>query len=513
MAWVSFSPSQDFRTTIEPHSGHLIFLTLWLYHGILETIGTDYLTFRLLTLAMVYLSVILLFIFARKRVGEFVALAPCLVLLFFGSDAGNLMQGIGFTIMVAVALGMIALLAVERNTLTGDLLACAALSLGVVSFTLALPFLAGAIVAVLLTRERWRRIWVVAIPLAIYLTWRIWLVVENVEIANGGADPTYLLLAPSWIFQSLSGILSALTGFNYNFATGNFLPPDEMAGPPLALAFLVLIGWRINKGRLDTWFLVVMTVALSLFISQAVGWIPEVRTPGVARYLFPGAFVVILVLAEAFRGSKIGRTAFITIWLFALCGLLTNIAFIGDAGRSLRERAPVVAAEVTASSLVTSAYPYYPGESAEALVDLVTDPGVSVTRTAEQKWGGLGFTEEQLLEQPAGLRANADHVLSRAFGLGLVPSTTGLPGGCRTARAEPGENSLSIDQLPSGGVVLRSGTAGQVRLRRFDSSFSTGTGLLIPGRVMTLYIPEDGGQTPWQLEAYVKKLTVCEFKV
>ena len=508
IAWVAFSPDLTFRGSIEPHSGHLIFVTLWLYKAILGTVGSDYLTFRLLTLAMVFSAVTLLFVYSRKRVGDFVALAPCLVLLFFGNDAGNLLQGIGFTIMLAVTLGMVSLLAVERNTRRGDGLACAALTLAVVSFTLALPFLAGAIVAIALSRERWRRIWLVAIPLLVYLAWRVWLIADQVEITNGSADPAHILLLPSWTFQSLSGILSALTGFNYNFESSGWLPPGEMAGPVLALAFLGLLGWRIHKVKPLPWFLVPLTIMAALFASQVLGWIPDVREPGSSRYLFPGAFAVILVTVEAFRRYRFSPTVFVVIWVVALSALATNIYFISDSGRSLRDRAPTVAAEVTASNLVNTAYPYPPSPKTRSLLDLVSDHGIAVSNASQEEYGGIGFTEDELLAESEELRTHADSIMGSAFGVLLIPEPGGRATGCRRL-VGAGEPGITIPNLPKGGVVLKSPRAGSVSLRRFGTAFTVPAGELLPGRFMRLYIPVDDGKAPWQLRADVPGLEVC----
>ena len=120
MTWVAFSPDTNLRVALEPHSGHLVLVSHLLYKLILETIGGNYLTFRVLTLLMVFASVGLFFAWSARRIGHWLALAPCLVLLFFGTDAGHLLQGNGFTIMLAVACGMGALVALDRDSRAGS---------------------------------------------------------------------------------------------------------------------------------------------------------------------------------------------------------------------------------------------------------------------------------------------------------------------------------------------------------------------------------------------------------
>ncbi len=505
--WIAFSPDTNFKVALEPHSGHLVLVSHLLYKLILETIGSDYLTFRLLTLFTVYLSVALLFVYARRRVGPWVALAPCLVLLFFGSDTGHILQGNGFTIMLAVACGLLALLALERRSTFGDVVACFALCLGVITYTVALPFVVGAAAAILFTDRRWRRIWVVAIPVLVYLAWRVWILTEGLEVSRGGLSPTYIALLPAWTFQSLSGILNALSGLHYNFSGGGWLPPGAMAGPAMALAFVVAIGWRISRGGLSTWFWVAITIAVAMFASQVLSWIPEVREPGTSRYLYPGAFVVILIMIEAARGYGISRTAFISIWAVALTGFLTNAAIIENSGSSLRERAGGVKLEVTAANLINSAAPFLPGPGAIPLADLVSQPGISIIGPAEQEYGGLGLSPEEIIAAPPSSRERIDTILSQAIGFTLIPVAPDQLGECRRVRGSEGQTMLELSQA---GTALRSRTGGVVTIRRFGDSFSTMVGELTPGEAMALYAPPDLNPTPWQVSVASPSLTTCE---
>ena len=173
------TPGLDFDGTLEPHNGHFIFTTRVAYWAILELFGTDYLAFRLLTLATVVLTAALFLAYAGRRIGKLPALALALLLLFFGSHPSHVMNGNGFTVLFAIACGLAALLLLERNDRGGDIGACALLCLGVATYTTGLPFVAGAAVAILLRDERWRRIWIVAVPVAIYFAW--WL-------SGGGPD-------------------------------------------------------------------------------------------------------------------------------------------------------------------------------------------------------------------------------------------------------------------------------------------------------------------------------------
>ena len=77
--------------------------------------GVGYLPFQLLTVAVVVLTAGMFFAYAGRRVGKLAALAPTLVLLVFGSDSGHLLSGNGFTVIGALACGLGALLALDRD--------------------------------------------------------------------------------------------------------------------------------------------------------------------------------------------------------------------------------------------------------------------------------------------------------------------------------------------------------------------------------------------------------------
>jgi hypothetical protein len=379
----------------------------------------------------------------------------------------------------------------------------------VLTYTTALPFVAGVLVLVALRPDRWRRIWIPAVPILVYLGWRVYILIEDVAIVRGDKDVLNIFLTPAWSFQSISGILNALTGVNFDFSGDGALAAGAVAGPAMALVLLAAIGYQISRGRMGPSFWAALAITVTLFVSQVLVWIPEVREPATGRYLFPGAFALLIVLVETIRSCSIKRSAFVAIWLVSLCAFATNAVFLYGYGGELRERAGRAKSEVTASVLITSAFPYLPGPDAVPLGELVTDPLISLVPGAEKRYGGIGFTESELLQQSPENRAKADEIISRAFGLGLFPPVGPRAGDCRRVEADPGAGGAVEAILPSGGVTLESKSAGEVTLRRFDPAFSTNVGTLVPNQEVSLYIPPDDGQTPWQLMAQVPSLTIC----
>ncbi len=504
--WLGSSPNTTFERAFDPHSGHLIAVSRLVYRGIFETVGTAYLPFRLLSLGAVFLAVGLLFAWARTRVSDWVALAPCLVLLFFGSDYRHLILGNGFTVVFAIACGLAALIALERHTRRGDVLACAALCLGVLTYTTALPFVLGATVAILLGSDRWRRIWVPLLPALIYAVWRVWLVLGDAPVWRGETDPANLMLLPSWTFQSLSAILNSLTGLAYNFAGPELPPADAAAGPALALLAVVVIGWRLRRGGLSTWFWVACVIALALFSSQVLAWIPEVREPGDARYLYPGAFVLLLVLFEVARGISLGRAGLVAIWILAFAGFAANATLVHDQGRAFAVRGEIVRAETTAAKLLHQAVPFVPGAGAVPGVERYIEPAVDLLGEAEDRYG-IGLSEDQLLSQSAFSRAEVDRLLAEGIGVGLNASTA-LPGDPGCEWVEAGDGS-AVATLATGGAALFSPEGGEVSLRRFGDGFDVDAGALEPRSSAQLFLPADPYATPWQVSVAAPRVAIC----
>ncbi len=504
--WLGSSPATTFERAFDPHSGHLIAVSRLLYRAIFETLGTGYLPFRLLSLGSVFLAVGLLFTWARTRVGDWVALAPCLVLLFFGSDYRHLILGNGFTVVFAIACGLAALIALERRSLRGDLLACAALSLGVLTYTTALPFVVGAAVAILIGSDRWRRIWVPLVPVLIYGAWRLWLELGDAAVWRGDTDPANLALLPSWTFQSLSAILNSLTGLAYHFAGPELPSADAAAGPALALLVIVAVGWRIRTGGMSMWFWVASAIGVALFASQVLAWIPEVREPGDARYLYPGAFVVLLILFEAARGADFGRVALVAVWILAVSGFAANATLVRDQGRGFAARGELVRAETTAAKLLQRSAPFVPGAGSVPGSQRYIEPAVDLLGDAEDSYG-VGLSEDDLESQSPLVRSEVDRLLAEGIGVGLNP-TVGIPRdpGCRWVEAVDGS---AVAELPKGGAVLFAATGGRVALGRFGDGFEVDAGELGPRSMAQLFLPSDPYLTPWRVSVAAPRLAVC----
>lgn len=505
-SWVAVTPQIDLEVIFTPHGGHLVALSRLIYWPLLEMFGTAYLPFRLLSAAAVLVSVWLLYLYGRRRTDHFVALAPCLVLLFFGADFLHLFQGNGFTVVSSLAFGLAALLSFDRDDRRGDVLACLWLTAGVFAYSTILPFVVAIAALVLLGSDRWKRIWIPLVPAAVYLAWRIWLLAADVGSTGGGFDPVNLLLVPAWTFQSISGILNSLTGLSFDFAGGSATNPVGLAGPPLAILFIVLTGWRISRKSLNGALLAALVLALSLFALQAVASTGSgTRLPGSdTRYLFPGAFAVILIAFELARSWKPSPRGLLALAVVTCCGLAANVFLMKQNSVLVRESGYQIRSLAGAMKLGIESRPGS-ATPAEIRESIGTVKG-SLAGMARQGYGAFGYGPDGLSAQPPSLRESVDLIYVTNSGVKLR-SGGKVPDGCRTYAA--GSDGVSRAQVAPGRVTLRSPASGAVSVGRFADAAGVSAGLLEAGVPAVLTLPSDSANLPWKVAVTTPELEVC----
>ncbi len=506
--WFSTSPHFDADQALQPYLGHLVLTSRLIYVAILNLFGAGYLPFRLIAIGAVLLTAGLLFVFAKRRVGSVVALAPTLVLLFYGSDALHSLSGNGFTVLLALSAGLGGLLALERGDRAGDAGACLLLTLAVATYSVGLAFLVGAAVFILIGPDRERRAWVFLIPALLYAAWVLWSrhaetsTETNVALSN-------LLLTPDWALNSLAGVGAALLGLDYVFgASGSALGTPW--GAVVAVVALVALGWRLWQGNITRWLWAVMAVPAALWAIHAATAMPEVgsRVPQNPRYIFAATIAVLLVAVEAARGVRLGRTGTLVVYGAVAISLATNLVLLRDGSATLRESASRMRTNMTAVEITGGRIgPRFMGLLRAALRESGQQDVATGYVEAVREFGSPGFTLPELRAQSEPLREQADHLLADSLGIGLEPAP-GRPTGCERVRTRPGEPTTF--ELPRGGAVLRSsGQPAEVSLRRFGTAFSVQVGELEPGVPAALAVPRDSAPDPWYASTAAGALTIC----
>jgi len=510
--WFAATPALDIHSAFAPYNGHLIIGERLVYAAMFHVFGVTYLPYRVLGLLSAFAAVAMLFVFARRRVGATIALLPCLVLLVYGADANHLLLGNGFGDLAPLALGIAALLALERNDRAGDLAACALLIGAISLFSVGLAFVGGAAVLTLADRQRRRRAWVVVVPIALYA---IWLVASHGQAANTGENvkPWNLLLAPIWTADSLGSVGSSLAGLNYpDFATD--------WKPMVAVALAILIGLRLRRG-LSPWLLATMAIPLTLWALAATAAQAGERIPEAPRYMFPGTVCLLIFAAEAARNVAPRRTLLIALSGIAAFGIATNVVLLGQGSNALRDttkvsRIDLAALEAAGGRLGLGPPPNQlqagadPGLLLWQVLSLTGGNGVATGYLeAVDRFGSPAYTPAELSALPEADRDHADAALASTLSIALQP--TGVPahgGACTTLTARSG-GPISVP-IRAGGVVLSSATGGTVGVRRFGSVFPAPVGTLPPHAPRLLAIPGAGESTPpWFASVTAPRVTAC----
>ncbi len=295
---------------------------------------------RVLGVASVLLAATLFFVWAKRRIGPGWALLPAVLLMFYGSAWQHVVGPIGFTVTFSVALGLGALIAIERGGRRGDLLACGLLALSVFTYTVGLAYLVG----VAITRAAPPR----PVPPGLDLPGPAAALCRLVDLGPAvrpGPDRVRRLRRHRQVLRRLDGRqrerhqrrrhpLSRI--FDSNPA------PDAsptVAGWLVALALTGFLIWRVLRGNVPRSFWASLGVLFTFWLAAAIADTdPFFGTQVYAiRYLFPGTSALLLVLVDAASGLRIrAGWAYGLLAVFAF-SLAMNIVFLRDGAAYLRD--------------------------------------------------------------------------------------------------------------------------------------------------------------------------------
>jgi hypothetical protein len=507
------SPTLGPVDVIEPHAGHLTATSNLIYKGILEVVGAHYLAFRILIVCCVLLATGLFYALVKRRIGALPALAPAIVLLFFGSSWQMIITGLGFNVVFSIAMGLAALLAVEREDRRGDVLACGLLVVSVSTLSIGLAFLVGVAISILLESEARRRVWIFLVPLTLYAAWWVW-GQSAPEPAGTGAEASNVLLIPNYVAESLAAVLSALAGLSFEFTAQGTEATTTQSGIVLAVLAIAGLALRIKRGSIPRFLWVSIGILLAFWTLSALAR-NEFRPPGQIRYLYTGAVGVLLVAAAAASGIRFSRAGVVALFVAAALSLGTNLVLLRDGGSEFRNgystplRANLAMVEL-ARDEIRPGFNYRAGVPALAIS---TELSAGEYLAASDRYGSLAFSLPELAAQPEPIRQRADRTLARALGLSIepAPSPSRRTSECQLVKADSVGGAVAFP-LPPGGATLtaRGDAPGELKLGRFAAVSSVDVGTLAPGQTVGVGVPPDAAPTPWRaLVTGTGALEVC----
>lgn len=456
-------PGFNAHAFLDPHARHLILGPAVVYKAIQATFGMeDRLPYAIPAIAAFVASVALLFVYLRRRIGDWVALAAVLPVLVMGTAYEDLLSTFQICYFASMAFGIGALLAIERADRRGDLIACALLVASLAFAEIAFAFAAGVLVAIGIQRGPLRRVWIVAVPAVLYAIW--YLAYGN---PNSGPPSTVsvhtIITSPPYILDGFGSSIASLLGLG---------TPPELSGSgvldwgrPLLVALVALAtAWVLRRRTpLRGGILVALVAGLGFWFITAANFRLG-RPPDASRYQYVGAVFALLIAGELAAGWRPGRRALLATFGVATAAALANLAILHDgyrllANTSVTVRGGLAGLDIAADRVRPDFMPNPQNSNFEYFAQLDAGPYLS----AVKKFGSPGYSEAELAGAPEPARAAADKVLAAALPITLRPRWAQPPPGAAPPRLIGPSDALVSAQ---GSCVTVRGLAGQPRSSR-----------------------------------------------
>ncbi|HEY5332387.1 MAG TPA: hypothetical protein VIJ21_02490, partial [Solirubrobacterales bacterium] len=485
-----------------PHNEHIVILPVVVTKVLLAIFGMSSNVPEQIAMGATVLGVdILLFVWLRRRVDPWLAVIGAVLFLFLGSAWPTILWPFENEFTLPVLFGLAGLLLLEREDRKGDTWACAMFVLGTISGSLGVCFIAAAFVDLILKREErgWRRAYVFAVPLLVYLAW----------YAGWGHEAEHhitlynVLHAPQYVVEGFASSLDSLAGLST--ITANVSGNNDW-GRPLVIGMIGLLAfaqWR--RPGFSRTFWVVTAAAVAYWLLAAFDFVPG-REASAARYVYAGAFFTLLMIAELLRRWPFSRKALWVAALVAACAIGPNLAQMKEGSSWEREQSVFTRADLGALEIARdTASPYYSMGSVEttgtASLALVN---AGLWFEAVDKWGSPADSPSQIETEQLGGRQHADLVLAEVLPVtstaeagGLAPSA---PAGEACTTLPAGESADKEVELKPGKttVEVASGDPVAIALRRFATESFPVPVLGGEGGVTTVVnIPKDRATQPW----------------
>jgi hypothetical protein len=430
-----------------PYNGHLQVGGKLVYEALFALFGSDYAPFRVVAVAGALGCVALFYALARRRIGVPAALLLSLLLSLFGAAWEVLLWPFDLHTTFAVAAGLGALLALERRETRFDALACGLLVFAIGFIEISLAFVAAAAVAILIDRDRWRRIWVVVVPAALFLVWYAW-------AQRYAFPPLHASLGdlPGSLFDSLRATMSALTG---TIDTGTGIDVTVIGqdgfGTVLAIIVLVAFAWRLGRGRLPRELWPALTALVGYWVMIAFA----ARAEDSSRYLFAGALLLLLTGASCVRSRRPTSLQLLGIAVLVGLSLPANLAKLQDGTDYLQKDALLTRGEFAMLELAGArGNPGYLPVEDRATLSIGASPYLvmptAIYLDAAGRIGSLADSLDQVRSESVELRRVDDWTLAGALAIAAKPAAQGDGKGCQTLGV-PGDGN----ELPQGGALVR----------------------------------------------------------
>lgn len=504
-------PSVD--SLLEPHNEHIIVIPAALEQLLIRVFGmSDAMPEYVIQTLVLAAAAALLYVYMRRRVGDWLALIGAVLVLFLGPAWEVLLWPFELGFAGSVLFGLAMLLALDRDDRRGDLAAAIFLLVSFGFSSVAIPFAAAAAVDVFQKRRArgWGRAWLFAVPLGVYALW---------YLGWGSDAETHLslrnvLTSPRFVADSAAAAVGNLAGLSDTPLNG---PADPTWGRPLLIALVVALAYAFLRGRpIPAGFWPIAAAAATNWFLTAFN-ASEGRAPVSSRYQYMGAILVLLLLANLLRGVRPGRRVLAVVGAFAAIALAANMMYLRD-GRdvlmiqSVFTQSDLAAIEIAERTVDPGFWLNSEIAGTTTLVNVQADKYLE----AVDDYGSPAYTPAELAAAPEYGRRQADIILSQALPLSTV---TGLgayqarAGGenCVRLTAESADREVPLSPGPTR-VELAPGPPAEFSLRRFATGEYPVPTEGAPGDSVTVVrVPRDAApEYPWYLRVEAEQTArVC----
>jgi len=470
-----------------PNNEHLSLVPALLYKALLPIAGLDnYWLFRLVGIATQLLCVSLLFTYARRRVGDWAAVALAILLLCLGLAWEDTLWPFQAAWFISISAGIGALLCLDRDSRRFDSTACGLLALGLASSGIGIPFAVGISAEFLARKDRRKRVWISALPLVLFAAW---------AALYGESSPIEwqsIAILPLWVGTAAAGAVGALLGIG--------LP---VAWLLLAAAISVVVRqlWTARQGNLRVLGLAIavigfwLTTGLARDLNHGRPFYDSTlfTQPNQSRYLYVGGAILLLLAAELFRGTAPrGRQLAVIAAAVGLSVVLSVQPLFNEGRTRLHNNSELLGGALAAVELASdSVASDFPPEWR-----IATPIRAGAYLDAVRKYGSAAPSLAELPALPENARTLLDRTSQRALDVKLALATSKpSANGCQPLTG----NSIVEFPLPASGLVFTAGAAEiKIKARRFASDYSTTYLYRVkPQTTARLRIPRDRSARQW----------------
>jgi len=519
-SWIQDRRGWRVAAFLVPHNGHLSLIPVLVYHALFETVGLrSYLPYRLVLILAHVATCLMLYLYARRRIGPFLGLLPAGVVLFLGAAYQDLVWPFQIGFIASVGFGLAALVLLDgsaanfgERTVARDGGACLCLGASLASSSIGIAVVVGAGVRIVCRRD-WKSWWIAVAPVLAYAGWYAhWGNATTGRTSGRVAMVRYFANA----YRASAGAVAGQTVHQRPSLVG-------VVALLVLLAVLARLTLELRRRAMPTDLLGVLAFATCFWALTAVA-----RTSyhdfGASRYLYPGATGILLVLVETLRGLRLPKLVGLGLVVTTALSVWSGHAILVRGASSLNHSAQLSRADLAALEHSRPAPGYRPNRR---LMPVVT---AGKYRAAVRDLGSPALAWNRLPSQPAALRNDADRVLREAGNLNAsrtnrfsehsnarirsshVRGTASEAAGCLRLRPDRlnATIELSVDLPTSGLLVTAGGAPVQITARRFGPRQGAFPGVP-PHQMKRLSGVADGSSAPWTLTfTTAAPMQICE---